>query len=96
MNLNPKIQHFVVLMLENRSFDHMLGFLMEENPGIDGITKNLYTNRDSSGEPHPTTDGAAMVTAPSHLGRTNQRVGLQNRTCGAGSDSQVHEPPSSI
>jgi phospholipase C len=70
MNLNPKIQHFVVLMLENRSFDHMLGFLMEENPRIDGITRNLYTNRDSSGEPHRTTDGAAyqgqLVADPGH------------------------------
>jgi phospholipase C len=31
-NLN-KIEHFVVLMLENRSFDHMFGF----RPGVDGL-----------------------------------------------------------
>src|ERR1700730_8923460 len=33
------IKHLVVLMLENRSFDHMLGFL----PGVDGLDPN-WTN----------------------------------------------------
>jgi len=28
---NPNIKHIVVLMMENRSFDHMLGYLMTEN-----------------------------------------------------------------
>ena len=28
-NALEKIKHIVVLMLENRSFDHMLGFLAE-------------------------------------------------------------------
>jgi phospholipase C len=32
------IQHLVVLMLENRAFDHMLGFLKNSNPNIDGLT----------------------------------------------------------
>jgi phospholipase C len=32
------IKHVVVLMLENRSFDHKLGFLKRENPEIDGLT----------------------------------------------------------
>ena len=70
MASNPNIQHFVVLMLENRSFDHILGFLMAEDPEIDGVTRNLYTNLDSSGEPHRTTDGAdyqgQLVADPGH------------------------------
>src|SRR5579871_822393 len=33
-----KIKHFVVLMLENRSFDHMLGFLKSPSYPIDGLT----------------------------------------------------------
>ncbi len=42
-----KIDHIVVLMMENRSFDHMLGFLsLERGRGdIDGPTlemKNVY------------------------------------------------------
>ena len=32
------IQHVVVLMLENRAFDHMLGFMKASNPEIDGLT----------------------------------------------------------
>jgi phospholipase C len=31
------IQHLVVLMLENRSFDHMLGFMKATNSAIDGL-----------------------------------------------------------
>ncbi len=33
-----KIDHVVVLMLENRSFDHMLGWLKAEMPEVDGLT----------------------------------------------------------
>jgi phospholipase C len=31
-----KLKHIVVLMMENRSFDHMLGSLKAKNPGING------------------------------------------------------------
>jgi phospholipase C len=33
-----KIEHFVVLMLENRSFDHLLGWLKSTDPRIEGLT----------------------------------------------------------
>ncbi len=32
------VRHIVVLMLENRSFDHMLGFLKEQNYDVEGLT----------------------------------------------------------
>jgi len=32
------LRHIVVLMMENRSFDHMLGFLNATHPNIDGLT----------------------------------------------------------
>ena len=38
---NP-IKHFVVLMMENRSFDHMLGWLKRLNSQIDGLTGGVY------------------------------------------------------
>jgi phospholipase C len=38
-NLTP-IEHVIVLMLENRSFDHMLGFLKKTNPEINGCLPN--------------------------------------------------------
>ncbi len=31
------LRHIVVLMMENRSFDHMLGDLKKQNPAIDGL-----------------------------------------------------------
>jgi phospholipase C len=42
------LKHIVVLMMENRSFDHMLGSLKAQNPLIDGLTGN-ESNLDSTG-----------------------------------------------
>src|ERR1700686_1160019 len=42
------LKHIVVLMMENRSFDHMLGSLKAVNPNIDGITDQL-SNPDTTG-----------------------------------------------
>jgi phospholipase C len=38
-----KIQRFVVLMLENRSFDHLLGYLKTINPGLYGLVRGEYS-----------------------------------------------------
>jgi phospholipase C len=42
------LRHIVVLMMENRSFDHMLGSLTAVDPRIDGITDQL-SNPDTTG-----------------------------------------------
>ncbi|MGB6473318.1 MAG: alkaline phosphatase family protein [Candidatus Sulfotelmatobacter sp.] len=42
------LKHIVVLMMENRSFDHMLGSLTAVNPLIEGITAAL-SNPDTTG-----------------------------------------------
>src|ERR1700676_2867067 len=44
------LKHIVVLMLENRSFDHMLGSLKAVDPRIDGITDQM-SNLDNTGSP---------------------------------------------
>jgi len=44
------LKHVVVLMMENRSFDHMLGALRAEDPRINGLTGN-ETNPDTTNEP---------------------------------------------
>src|SRR6476620_10623800 len=46
---NLPIDTIVVLMMENRSFDHYLGWL----PGADGRQGGLVY-RDAAGNPHPT------------------------------------------
>jgi phospholipase C len=53
----PEIKHIVVLMMENRSFDHLLGWLQSDSYRIDGLTGN-ESNRDSSGEPVKVTNDA--------------------------------------
>jgi phospholipase C len=45
-----KIKHIVVLMMENRSFDHMLGYLMNDGmPDVNGLAGD-ESNRDTSGK----------------------------------------------
>jgi len=52
------LKHVVVLMMENRSFDHMLGALHNTNPAIDGLT-GVESNPDSTGVPVSVAPGAA-------------------------------------
>lgn len=44
------LKHIVVLMMENRSFDHMLGGLKAEDPRINGLT-GQESNVDTTNEP---------------------------------------------
>src|SRR5215475_6841084 len=44
------LKHIVVLMMENRSFDHMLGALKMEDPRINGLTGNEF-NPDTTEAP---------------------------------------------
>ena len=54
------IKHLVVLMLENRSFDHMLGFLQSSSYAIDGLN-GTETNPDSAGQPIQVSNDARYV-----------------------------------
>ena len=44
---NMPIDHFVVLMMENRSFDHYFGWL----PGADGVQQRSYPDPDNGNAP---------------------------------------------
>jgi phospholipase C len=50
-----RLKHIVVLMMENRPFDHMLGALRATDPRIDGLVGN---------ESNPDTTGALTPAAP--------------------------------
>jgi phospholipase C len=54
----PEIKHLVVLMLENRSFDHMLGWLQGPNYQIDGLDGSQF-NLDSTNARVPATRNAS-------------------------------------
>jgi phospholipase C len=70
------INHFVVLMLENRSFDHIFGL----RPGVDGILdktgKPEYSNPTPAGDTIAGSGNAPfaiptrMAAAPSIMSRT--------------------------
>jgi phospholipase C len=55
---DPRIKHIVILMLENRSFDHMLGLLMRDIPDLRGVRLGDYSNLDKNGGRFDVTDGA--------------------------------------
>jgi phospholipase C len=54
MEAREGIKHVIVLMLENRSFDCMLGKLYQAGPGFDGLTGN-------ESNPDPTTQQAVKI-----------------------------------
>ena len=64
------IEHVVVLCLENRSFDHMLGFLDHGNADYDGLRRGgPFDNKGFDGGPRvPATPGAKKVVpfGPDH------------------------------
>src|SRR5882762_5696720 len=47
--MTTPFKHLVVLMLENRSFDHMLGFA--KIPGLDNLQNQGFSNKDVNGNP---------------------------------------------
>jgi len=47
-----QLKHVVVLMMENRSFDHMLGGLKAVDPRIDGLDGSQF-NLDTTGAHAP-------------------------------------------
>ena len=49
------VKHLIVVMMENRSFDHMLGALKAVNPQIDGLTGS---------ESNPDTTGSTVKVQP--------------------------------
>ena len=54
-----KIEHVVVLMLENRSFDHLVGFMMADNQAIAGLTGNETNYPDPNNSESPQKVGKA-------------------------------------
>ncbi len=63
-----KIDHIFVVMMENRSFDHMLGYLkLSGRNDVEGLTGTEF-NRDAAGTKYPSTRLATtnFITDPGH------------------------------
>lgn len=59
----PAVEHVIVVALENRSFDHMLGFLDHPNPAFERLTQDgRYANPGwDGGPPVPASPNAKPV-----------------------------------
>src|SRR5258707_2572824 len=67
---HPAIKHIVVVMMENRSFDHVLGLMKQENPEIRGVLGDDYFNVAYDDTIMPVSDGAVyqgqLLIDPGH------------------------------
>jgi phospholipase C len=80
-----KIEHFIVLMLENRSYDHMLGALPgDEHAGVPRGTRLFYRTHDGSPSWVPIVHGAPPDRFSPDPGHGFQAVDAQ--IYGAGPD----------
>src|SRR5947207_3003269 len=91
------IKHIVILMLENRSFDHMLGYLELEGgrADIDGLTSDKF-NTDTQGNHFPVMrlHDTSFPHDPCHSGNC-VAVQLQNRNNGFAisfADTEIRPP----
>lgn len=80
------IRHVIVMMKENRSFDHLLGRLHDRGqPGVEAIPAS-YTNPDLKGAAVPPTraDTTCLATDPGH-----QSLSMQTTVNGGAMDGFV-------
>jgi phospholipase C len=75
---HDKLKHIVVLMMENRSFDHMLGGLKAIDPRIDGLTgqeSNLDTDgREVFAEPRAKYQGQFKADPDHHFPGVDMQI----------------------
>jgi phospholipase C len=60
------IEHIVVLVLENRSFDHMLGFLYADSGNVSPVTKQPFeglTGKEANSDATGTSVPVSALTA---------------------------------
>ncbi|MCA1652519.1 MAG: hypothetical protein LC753_20390, partial [Acidobacteria bacterium] len=86
------IEHVVVLMLENRSFDHVLGSLRAERAEIDGVMPHMW-NPGRAGEPVCVRPTTASCTRPDpRHALENVRDQLSNGNSGFVTDYHAGHP----
>ena len=98
--LNDGIKHVVLLMLENHSFDQMLGALQEIYPEVDGVTPELAAARhnlalDGTIIPQQQTTESQMAYDPKHE-HVNVLAQLQGGNAGFVQEFQKAYPNSKI
>ena len=91
-----KIQRFVVLMLENRSFDHLIGSLKSANSSIDGLSGNEfnYQNPNVPGQGSKKVWNATEFTMPFDPDHEFKDVQIQLYGPSNGSVDEPNQPTS--
>lgn len=69
-----KIEHVVVIAMENRSFDHMLGYLDHPNPEFDGVLQGEHTNPGWENGPPVKASPAAKYVMPADPDHSHDSV----------------------
>ena len=59
-----KINRFVVLMMENRSFDHLVGYLKTLNPAIEGLGNEIVGNEFQNFPDPPANQQPPVTVSP--------------------------------
>ena len=63
--MSRRFEHIVLLMLENHSFDQMLGCMTEVYPGLDGVRPGApHGNRDRQGREYLQTPRTTLQVTP--------------------------------
>ena len=84
MPANDPIRHVILLIMENRSFDHMMGGLTAVIPGLDGVDPaRPHVNYDAAGQPYfqAPTEVRQITSDPKHE-HADVVVQLQNQNGG--------------
>ena len=86
----PTIDHVIVLMLENRSFDHLLGYVPHPSSDFDGLLKGgPYQNPGWNGGPAVSVSSDAKYVLPVDPDHSHDAVMLQVGATGQGATRQV-------
>jgi len=84
----PQIEHLIVLMMENRSFDHMLGFL--DHPELSPLKSGDYPNSIKAGGASfgVTPNADYLIESPDH-----SHMGVMQQLYGGDSFDKDWRPP---
>ena len=81
----PEIEHVIVLALENRSFDHLLGYLDHPDPGFNGLLRGgPFNNPGWAGQAPTSASPDAKTVLPLDPDHSHdavlEQLGLTDRT----------------
>ena len=95
---NDPIRHVIMLIMENRSFDHMMGGMAGVLPGLDGVDpQHPHVNFDPAGQAYYQAPSQLTQTAsdPKHE-HADVVIQLQNQNSGFVLDFAQQYPASTV